>query len=47
MKKKVTISLDDKVYKQFQKYCEDRGLILSKQIEFFLRNKLEKNEVIK
>lgn len=35
-KKKVTLSLDDKVYANFQKYCEENAIMLSKKIELFI-----------
>ncbi len=46
MKKKVTLSLDDHVYKQFQTYCEDNAIMLSKKIELFMKEFLttEKKE---
>jgi hypothetical protein len=33
MQKKVTLSLDDKVYKKFQEFCEKNDIMLSKRIE--------------
>ena len=36
MKKKVTLSLDDKVYKNFQKYCEENAIMLSKKVEIIM-----------
>jgi hypothetical protein len=36
MKKRVTLSLDSKVYDEFQKYCEDEGWVLSRKIEIFI-----------
>jgi len=33
VQKRVTLSIDDKVYKEFQKFCEDNDIILSKRIE--------------
>jgi len=41
MKKKVTLSIDEKIYNKFQSYCEERGLILSRQVEFFMKKELE------
>ena len=40
MKKKVTLSLEDSVYSSFQKYCEENGLMLSKQIELMIKGRI-------
>ena len=40
-KKKVTLSLEEEVYKQFQKYCEENDIILSKRIERIMKKELE------
>jgi hypothetical protein len=37
-KKKVTLSVDSKVYSDFQKYCEEHAIMLSKRIEFIMRD---------
>jgi len=43
-KKKVTLSLEDSVYSDFQKYCEENAIMLSKKIEIFIKDFLdEKN----
>lgn len=42
-KKKVTLSLDDKVYKEFQKYCEENAIMLSKKIELFIKEFMQEN----
>ncbi len=36
-KKKVTISVDDKVYSNFQKYCEENAIMLSKKLELIMK----------
>ena len=45
---KVTLSFDDKVYKQFQKYCNENAIMLSKWLELrmidMMKKKEEKNE---
>ncbi len=38
MQKKVTLSIDDKIYKDFQKYCESNAIMLSKKIEIVMKN---------
>jgi hypothetical protein len=42
VKKKVTLSIDNKVYTQFQKYCDDHAIMLSKRIELFMLEMLKK-----
>lgn len=47
MKKKVTLSLESKVYDNFQKYCEKNAIMLSRKIEIFMEDFLKeqgKNE---
>ena len=41
MQKRVTLSLDDSVYKDFQKFCEDNDVIVSKKIERLMREFLD------
>ncbi|MEK6886110.1 MAG: hypothetical protein AABX17_04040 [Nanoarchaeota archaeon] len=38
MQKKVTLSVDDKIYADFQKYCEKNAIMLSKKIEIFMKD---------
>ena len=38
MKKKVTLSIEDKVYDKFQKFCEDNAIRLSKKLEICMEN---------
>ena len=33
MKKKVTLSIEDKIYNRFQKFCEENAIMLSKKLE--------------
>jgi len=37
-KKKVTLSVDAKVYNDFRKYCSDRAIMLSKKIELIMKD---------
>jgi hypothetical protein len=43
-KKKVTLSLDAKVYSEFQKFCEENAIMLSKRIEIFMKELLDKSK---
>jgi len=44
MQKKVTLSLDEKTYKQFQKFCEENDLMLSKRVERLIKKHLEEEK---
>ena len=44
MQKKVTLSLDAKIYKEFQEYCKKNAIMLSKKIEIFLEEFLEEEK---
>ena len=43
-KKIISLSVDPKVHSGFLKYCKEQGLVLSKQVEIFMRGELEKLE---
>ena len=38
---KLTLSIDEKVLKKFKEYCKEKGLIISKQVENFMKNTLK------
>ena len=40
--KRVTLPVDSKIYDEFKKYCEEKGIIISKQFEIFMKKELEK-----
>lgn len=44
MQKKVTLSIDEKAYKEFQKYCKDNDIILSKRIERIMKEQIEEDK---
>jgi len=41
-KKTVSLSVEEKVYEEYRKYCEQKGIILSKQFENFMIEELKK-----
>jgi len=47
MQKKVTLSLDDELYANFQKYCEDNEVMLSKRVERLIREHMDDNSTAK
>ena len=42
--KKVTLSLDEELYKKFQEFCEENEIMLSKRIEKLILKHLEEEE---
>jgi len=38
MNKKITLSINTEAYNEFQKYCNDNALMLSKKIELLMRD---------
>lgn len=41
MQKKVTLSIDDKLYKRFQEFCEKNDIMVSKRIERLIKEHVE------
>ena len=46
MQKKVTLSIDDKTYEKFKKFCEENAIMLSKVVEMNMERLMKKKEVI-
>ncbi len=42
--KSVTLKIDSKVYDEYRKFCKDKGLIVSKQFENFIKEELKNNK---
>ena len=40
-KKKVTLSIDPKVYAAYKKFCEENAILLSKKIELLMKKEME------
>jgi len=40
-KKKVTLSIDSHTYSNFQNFCEEHAIMLSKKIELFMKKEME------
>ena len=40
--KRVTLSVDSKIYEEYKEYCEERGIILSKQFELFMKEEIKR-----
>ena len=43
-KKTVSLSVEEEVYEEYRKHCEQKGIILSKQFENFMVEELKKNK---
>jgi len=42
-KKKVTLSIDSSIYDSFRDHCEENAIMLSRKIEIWMEQELEKN----
>ena len=42
-KKTISLSVEEEVYEEYRKHCEEKGFILSKQFENFMKDELNKN----
>jgi antitoxin component of RelBE/YafQ-DinJ toxin-antitoxin module len=40
----ISMNVDSKVYSKYSEVCKEKGLIMSKQIENFMKRFLEKEE---
>jgi len=38
---KLTLSINQQIIRQYKKYCKNKGLIISKQIENFMKSELK------
>ena len=46
-KKRVNLSLDKNVYRLFQKYCEENGMVISKKVELYMREELRNKRILR
>lgn len=44
MQKRVTLSIDSKVYEDFQKFCKENDIIASKRIERLMSEEMVNNK---
>ena len=47
MQKRVTLSICSETYEEFQRYCEENDIILSKRVERLMKQELEKKKTKK
>lgn len=43
-KRTVSLSVEEEVYEEYRRYCEQKGIILSKQFENFMVEELKRKE---
>ena len=43
--KNVTLKIDSKIYDEYRTFCKEEGIIVSKQVEKFIKEELNKNGV--
>lgn len=42
MKQRMTLSIDEEIYKKFKEYCEQHGMKMSSKVELYMREELKK-----
>ena len=42
-----TFNVDEETYKRFAQFCKENGISMSKQIEFFMKSRVEKKEEVR
>lgn len=43
-RKTVALSLDEGIYTKFKKYCDDNSMIVSRKIDKYMKEELEKKK---
>lgn len=43
-RKTVALSLDEDIYENYKKFCEEKSMILSRKVEKFMEKEMEKEE---
>jgi hypothetical protein len=41
MQKRITLSVDSEVYEEFQKFCKENDIIVSKRVERLMKKEME------
>jgi len=39
---KLTLSVDEQLLRKYKKYCKEQGLVISRRVEKFIENELER-----
>ncbi len=42
-RKTISLSIEEEIYEKYRKICDERGWILSKQVENFIVEEIKKN----
>lgn len=43
-RKTVALNLDEEIYREYQKYCEENNYILSRKVETHMKKELKQNK---
>ncbi len=43
-KMKITLSVNRKIFKEFSKYCEERGMKISPKVEIMMKKEISENK---
>ena len=43
MQKRITLSIDSKVYETFQRFCKENDIVISKRVERLINKELQEN----
>ncbi len=41
---KIRLSIDEKIYEEFKRYCEEKELTISKEVELFMKGVIKGEE---
>ena len=44
MQKRITLSVDSKLYSDFKRFCEENDIIISKRVERLMRSEMEEKK---
>ena len=39
-KQKVTLSIDEKIYSNYRRFCDEHAIMLSKKVELFMKKEM-------
>ena len=45
-RKTFALSLDERIYEKYKKYCEENDMILSRKVETLMKKELEEKKII-
>ncbi|MBS3083708.1 hypothetical protein J4423_02795 [Candidatus Pacearchaeota archaeon] len=45
VRKKLTLTIDEKILREYKEFCEKEGINISKRVEKYMKKDLNKNEI--